>query len=142
MKRYIKSNEDSWDEYSPTQGYKYWVCGGPVGDYVGDYNEDLADYFGKAPFKDVRTNDPEDAIFAWFKAESMHHMDAAIYTDKDQYAQELCQWVVDHEDTFEKMYNRVDCGYKYEYLLDGAKKYANKSQIGQYTDQIFPFCYG
>lgn len=144
MKRYVKSSfPDSFDaDYYPMQGYKYWVTGGPSGDYIGDYDEDLAKYYSQKPPKDVWTNDPEEAIFTWFKIESKFPIDAAIYTDKDQYARELCQWVVDNPDTFQKMYNRVNCSYKYDYLFDGAVKYANKSQIGKYADQIFPFSFG
>lgn len=133
------------EDYSFTQGYKYRVTGGPSGDYIGDYDEGLASYYSQPPAKDTLTNDPEEAVFAWFKLESMYPMDASIFTVKDEYARQLCQWVVDHEDTFKRMYNRVDCSYKYEYLFDGAVKYANKSQIIEkygLAGAIFPFCYG
>lgn len=138
MKKYIRSD----DEYSFMEGYKYRVLGGPSGDYMGDYNEELAEYYSQEPAKDCLTNDPKKAISAWFKIESKYPMDAAIYTDKDEYARQLCQWVVDNEDTFQNMYNQVNCHYKYDYLFDGAVKYADKKQIGGYEDQIFPFCFG
>jgi len=144
MKISVLATTDEFEEYeySLMNGYKYWVTGGPSGDYMGDYDEDLAAYYSQPSAKDTRTNSPEEAVFAWFKLESMYPMDAAIYTNRDAYARELCQWAVDNEATFRKMYNRVDCHYDYEYLLRGAMEYANKTQIREYEDQIFPFCYG
>lgn len=140
MKRYIRSSGD-WDDIMG--GCKYRVVGGPAGDYAGDYDEEFAKYYGQKPFKTVYTDDPKEAISSWFTAESKFPMDAAIFTNNDQYARELCQWVVDNESNFNAMYEQSNCSYKYEYLMQYAEKYANKTQIhNDFPDQIMPFCYG
>lgn len=141
MKRYIKSS----DEYDYMRGSKYKVAGGPVGDYVGDYDEDLANYYSQKSFNTVYTNDPKKAIEAWFKAEDMYPSDAAILTNKPEYEMELCRWVIENEDTFRNMYLAHRCPYKYEWLIDCANDHKDRADgfyKYDFPDQISPFCYG
>ena len=141
MKRYIKSS----NEYDPMQGHKYRINAGPSGDYVGNYDEEFAKYYGKKPFKPVYTDDPKKAIEAWLKAEDMHPSDAAIMTNKPEYEMELCRWVIENEDIFRTMYLAHRCPYKYDWLIDCANDH--KDRAGgfykyDYPDQISPFSYG
>ena len=145
MKRLIRASEDE-EIYSILRGYKYLVIGGPSGDYMGDYDEGLAEYYSQPAPKDLRTNSPKEAIQKWLDIESKYPMDAAIMTNYPEYAQEVCQWVVDNEPEFRRMYDSSNCHYKYDYIYNGAVKYSNKVQCNikykDMADQIFPFCYG
>lgn len=142
MKRYIKSS----DEYDIMQGRKYRVVGGPSGDYVGDYDEEFAKYYSKKPFKTVYTDDPKTAIDAWFKAEEMYPSDAAIMTNKPEYEMELCRWVIENEDIFKNMYLAHRCSYKYDWLIEVARRHMDRAggfyKYEDFPDQIAPFCYG
>lgn len=139
MKRYIRSFTDE-----PPR-YKYRVDGGPVGDYPGDYDEDLAKYYSQEPFKSVRTNDAKEAIEAWFTAEDKFPGDAAIYAYNANDELALRNWVLDNETDFQKMYNSHKCPYTYEWLIEIAEKYQDRSS-GYYkydfADQVEPFTYG
>lgn len=143
MKRYIKSSDDEY--YDLMHGYKYKVNGGPAGDYVGDYDEDLAAYHSQKAFETVFTNDPREAIKAWFTAEDRFPSDAAIMTNRPEYEMELCRWVIENEDEFRHMYTAHRCPYKYDWLIDCANRHSTRAG-GFYKydlpDQISPFCYG
>lgn len=143
MKRYIRSSDD-W--YDAMQGCKYRVDGGPSGDYVGDYDEELASYHSQKGFESVYTNDPKTAIDAWFKAEDMYPSDAAIMTNKPEYEMELCRWVIENEDKFRTMYLAHRCPYKYDWLIDRANDHKDRAggfyKYDDFPDQISPFCYG
>lgn len=139
MKRYIKSSKDE------NLDYKYKVDGGPQGDYIGDYDEDLAKYYSQKSFKTVRTNDPKEAIEAWFKAEDRFPSDAAIFAYNAEDEMALCRWVIDNEDTFRNMYLAHRCPYKYEWLIECANEHKDKASgiyMYDFPDQISPFCYG
>ena len=140
MKRYIRSSDD----YDMMHGSRYKVEGGPAGDYVGDYDENLAEYVRQEPFKTVYTDDPREAINAWFIAEEKYPADAAIMTNKPEYEMALCRWVVENEPEFKQMYNSHNCPYEYSWLIKTAKYYTNRAggfyEYG-YPDQIAPFSY-
>ena len=138
MKRYVKS----YDEFSSMKNCKYCVTGGPYGDYIGDYDEDLANYYGQKTPKPVHTNSEQTAIETWLKFESKFPMDADISVTNSEDAMALCQWVVDNEDKFKQMYDKSNCHYKYDYLIDGAQRYATRPQQILGIDQVFPFCRG
>lgn len=141
MKRYIKSSDD----YDMMHGSKYMVEAGPAGDYIGDYDEDLAAYHSQKSFETVFTDNPEEAIEAWFIAEERYPSDAAIMTNKPEYEMELCRWVINNEPEFREMYDSHRCSYKYEWLVETAEYHADHAD-GFYKygfpDQISPFCYG
>ena len=141
MKKYIKFSDD----YDLMGGYKYYVDGGPQGDYVGDYNEELAEYYSQKPFDTVYTNDPREAIEAWFVAEEKFPIDVAIFTNKPEYEMELCRWVIENEPEFKQMYDSHRCPYKYDHLIEWAGYHTDHAggfyKYG-FPDQISPFCYG
>jgi len=139
MKRYIRS----FTEELPSR--KYMVQGGPIGDYPGDYDEDLAKYYSQKGFKTVYTDDPREAIEAWFRAEDKFPGDATIkaYNADDELA--LRRWVLNNEADFQRMYDSHKCPYKYEWLIEIVEKYKNKSSglySYGYPDQVEPFTYG
>ena len=117
MKRLIRASDDALN------GYKYMVLGGDS-------------------YKPLYAQKPMIAIKYWLDYESKYPMDAAIFTDNNRYAKELCQWVLDNEAYFKRMYDASNCSYKYDWLIKYATEYANKDQIGRFADQIMPFCYG
>ena len=143
MKRYIRSNSDfddlAWDVM---HGCKYRVFGGPLGDYVGVYDEGLAEYHSQKSGKVTCTDDPKEAIEAWFALEDRFPYDAAITADSIDSAKELCTWVVDNEQEFQQMYNAVDCPYKYEWLYNGAVKYSQRPSLAGRGDVVEPFSFG
>ena len=120
----INENEDEWDPY---RGKKYKV-------YAGYGSDSLA------------TDDPKEAIEAWFKFQLPAPTDTSIMAKTKADAVALNK--VATEEYLTDLYNQYECPYKLDYLISEAAKKVADGQRGFYEDkygygdQIHPFGVG
>ncbi len=149
MKLYIRSTQNvnaSSDEsdFDLMDGHKYRISAGTPGDYVGDYDENLAEEVSKG-YEVYYTDDPFEAIKTWFACEKRHRHDAAIQTNKKQYAQKLIDCAYDNMEEIERL--AQTSGYKFSYLQNSIESQYNKGTYFMetkygYPDQVSPFSFG
>lgn len=148
MKLYIRSNQNinaSFDDDDDfMNGHKYMISAGTPGDYMGDYDEKLAEEVSKG-YEVYYTDDPFEAIKTWFACEKRHRHDAAIQTNKKKYAQELIDCAAINIDEIEEL--AQTSGYKFSYLQNSIKsQYDNGTYFmenkWEYPDQVSPFSFG
>lgn len=126
MKRYIRSSDvDDYDEYDPYQGHMYYVSYG--------YNHKY-------------TDNPKQAITIWFQQAKKNPMDCAIMAKWRKGAVDIVNTAT--PELLTTLYEKYDCPYKLEYLIEGAEKqrqngckYFLENKYG-YGDQVEPFSFG
>lgn len=98
---------------------------------------------GEEPVSPLDKDDPGSAIEDWFIKSEKYPSCICICAKDDAAAKELLSWVVDNEDKFRELYRKYKNPYKLEYLLDNCKRYANDSNLIDWSgDQVFPFSLG
>lgn len=119
----IHENEDEWDPY---KGKKYKVVG-----------EDYED--------NVYTDDPKEAIEAWFKLGEKAPMDTAIMTKTKASAVELVKSAT--EELLTSLHSKYKCPYRLDYMIQEVQKKVADGQkyfheLRDYGDSIHPFGVG
>lgn len=119
MKRVIKSSDD-WLIDNLMHGKKFRVCA----------EEERC----------FTTDDPKSAITKWFKFGAKHPTASAITVASVDAANELRKCVRGNKEWFITLYNKYECPYDLDYLID-ACEYDDTSKY-RFVDSVFPFCYG
>lgn len=138
MKQIIRSNfdpmlEDEWDIFG---GFEYMVSGASVNPY-GEI---------ESKSRDVYTNDPEQAIEAWFKLNRSCRSGAAIHARTRAGACEIVDYAAENLDWVMLLHRKYRCNYSPEFLEDAIlKQSANRCKTfyeTEYGDMVFPFDVG
>lgn len=93
------------------------------------------------------TEYPEVAIKKWFEMEEKYPMDCAIYAYNKNDAIELVNFAASNQSWFKKLYDRYNCPYKWDWMINGVLQSAERGcpyflGNGEFGDQIGPFSYG
>ena len=126
----ITSSEEiatsEYDEWSPYHNHNYLVSAGPYGDVT------------------MLCDDPKRAITHWFKYQKKYPLDVSISCPTRDLAIKLVE--AGKPKLLTELFNRFDCPYKLEYMIDECKKKAADGCKGfyesEYGDQVHPFGVG
>jgi len=128
MKRYIRSGEYSDEMYDPYHGHSYLISGD---DGIHKYRSQYAD-------------DPEEAIYYWFRIGKVHKFNTSIMTKTRSDAVRLCE--AGTEEYLTKLYETYGCPYKIDYMINACKEQvANGCKHfyeNEFGDQVHPFDIG
>ncbi len=128
MKKYIRSSEDEDLMYDPYQGHTYLISGDD----------------GKHKPRIQYANDPEEAIYYWFRIGKTHKFNTSIMTKLRSDAIKLCE--AGSEDFLMSMYETYGCPYKIDYMIDACKEQVAKGckyfYENEFGDQVHPFDIG
>lgn len=125
---YRDDSDDDQDfvEWDPFDGKKYRVS------YLEAYGDNTT----------VKTNDPKEAIEAWFKYGQDHPTYAFIDAKYKTDAIDLCKAAT--AELLTDLYSKYKCHYKLDYLISEARKKVEDGQkyfreSGDYGDSVHPF---
>ena len=125
---YRDDSDDDRDfvEWDPFDGKKYRVS------YLEAYGDDAT----------VKTNDPKEAIEAWFKYGQDHPTYAFIDAKYKTDAIDLCKAAT--AELLTDLYSKYKCHYKLDYLISESQKKVEDGQkyfreSGDYGDSVHPF---
>lgn len=123
---YRDDSDDDQDFVDPFDGKKYRVS------YLEAYGDDAT----------VKTNDPKEAIKAWFKYGQDHPTYAFIDAKYKTDAIDLCKAAT--AELLTELYSKYKCHYDLDYLISEARKKVEDGQkyfreSGDYGDSVHPF---
>ena len=125
---YRDDSDDDQDfvEWDPFDGKKYRVS------YLEAYGDDTT----------VKTNDPKEAIEAWFKYGQDHPTYAFIDAKYKTDAIDLCKAAT--AELLTDLYSKYKCHYDLDYLISESRKKVEDGQkyflgSGEYGDSVHPF---